>query len=82
MCSYVLNKFFYFHGPDRHYFSQFVTFAAISVSCLFINLCVIWLCVEIFSLDYLAGKIIATFCAFLWNYHGQIRYTFRSGDSG
>jgi len=46
------------------------------------NLCIIWLCVEVLQLDYLAGKIIATLCAFFWNYHGQKRYTFRSGDSG
>jgi putative flippase GtrA len=60
--------------------AQFTTFAAISVSCLFVNLCVIWLCVELFSLDYLSGKIIATLCAFFWNYHGQKRYTFRGGN--
>jgi len=80
VCSYLLNKFLNFHDPDQHYLAQFTTFAAISVSCLLVNLCVIWLCVELFSLDYLSGKIIATFCAFFWNYHGQKRYTFRGGN--
>ena len=80
VCSYILNKFLNFHDPDRHYLAQFTTFAAISVSCLIVNLCVIWLCVEIFSLDYLTGKVIATFCAFFWNYHGQKRYTFHTGS--
>jgi putative flippase GtrA len=41
---------------------------------------VIWMAVEMFSLNYLTGKIIATLCAFLWNYHGQKRYTFRDGE--
>jgi len=74
--SYLLNKFLNFRDPDRHYLVQFTTFAAISVSCLLVNLCIIWLCVEVFSLDYLTGKIIATLCAFFWNYHGQRQYTF------
>ncbi len=78
--SFTLNKFLNFHDPDRRYLAQFTTFAAISISCLFVNLCVIWLCVEVFSLNYLTGKIIATFCAFFWNYHGQRRFTFHEGS--
>jgi putative flippase GtrA len=78
--SYLLNKFLNFHDPDRHYLSQFMTFAAISISCLFVNLFTIWLCVEIFLLNYLFGKGIATLCGFFWNYHGQKRYTFRGGE--
>lgn len=77
VCSYVLNKYLNFHDHERHVIAQFTTFAAISVSCLLVNLCVIWLCVEMFALNYLTGKIIATFCAFFWNYHGQKRFTFR-----
>jgi putative flippase GtrA len=77
--SYILNKFFNFHDPDQHYLSQFTTFAVISVSCLFVNLCIIWICVEIFSLNYLVGKIVATLCAFFWNFNGQRRFTFREG---
>jgi putative flippase GtrA len=79
VCSYILNKYLNFHDHDRHILAQFTTFAAISVSCLLVNLCVIWLCVEIFALNYLTGKIIATFCAFFWNYHGQKRFTFHEG---
>jgi putative flippase GtrA len=45
-----------------------------------INLCVIRQCVELFALNYLYGKIIATLCAFFWNYHGQKRFTFRKGS--
>lgn len=78
--SYILNKYLNFHDRDRHYLAQFSTFAAISFSCLLVNLCVIWLAVEIFSLNYLTGKIIATLCAFFWNYHGQKHYTFRGGE--
>jgi putative flippase GtrA len=77
--SYILNKYLNFHDKDRHYLAQFSTFTAISVSCLLVNLCVIWLAVEMFSLNYLTGKIIATCCAFFWNYHGQKHYTFRYG---
>ncbi|MCX6689209.1 MAG: GtrA family protein [Methanoregula sp.] len=79
LVSYILNKYFTFHDRNRNYFSQFTTFVVISVSCLLVNLCIIWLAVEIFSLNYLAAKIIATICAFFWNYYGQSRITFRSG---
>jgi putative flippase GtrA len=79
VASYLLNKYLNFHDRDRHYLVQFSTFAAISFSCLLVNLVVIGMAVELFSLNYLAGKIIATFCAFFWNYHGQKRYTFRDG---
>jgi putative flippase GtrA len=78
--SYILNKYLNFHDRDRHYLVQFSTFTAISVSCLLVNLCVIWMAVELFTLNYLTGKIIATVCAFFWNYHGQKRYTFRGGE--
>ena len=47
--------------------------------CLLVNLCIVWLAVELFSLNYLTGKIIATLFAFVWNYHGQKRYTFSGG---
>jgi putative flippase GtrA len=80
VCSYVLNKYLNFHDRDRHILTQFTTFAAISVSCLFVTLFVIWVCVEVFALDYLTGKVIATLCAFFWNYYGQKRFTFREGD--
>ena len=79
VCSYVLNRELNFHDHDRHVIAQFTTFAAISVSCLLVNLAVIWVCVEIFALSSLTGKVIATICAFFWNYHGQKRFTFREG---
>ena len=79
VASYLLNKYLNFHDKDRHYLVQFSTFTAIAFSCLLVNLCVIWMAVELFSLSYMTGKIIATLCAFFWNYHGQKRYTFRDG---
>ncbi|MFA5221297.1 MAG: GtrA family protein [Methanoregula sp.] len=76
--SYTLNKRFIFRDQNSNYLGQFTTFAAISVSCLLVTLCVIWLAVELFSFSYLTAKIIAVVCAFFWNYHGQSRLTFRS----
>jgi putative flippase GtrA len=74
--SYILNKYLTFHDADRHYVAQFTAFAAISISCLLVNLCIIWLAVELFFMGYLPAKVIATCCAFLWNYYGQSRFTF------
>lgn len=75
--SYTLNKSLTFHNQSRNYAAQFTTFATISVSCLIINLGIIWVAVDLFSLNYMAGKIIATIGAFLWNYYGQCRFTFK-----
>jgi putative flippase GtrA len=77
--SYSLNKFLTFRDENRNFVTQFTTFLVISVSCLMVNICIIWLAVEIASLDYLTAKIIASFCAFFWNYYGQSRITFRGG---
>jgi putative flippase GtrA len=75
--SYALNKHLNFRDQSPDYLAQFMTFAVISVSCLFMTLSVIWIAVEFFSLNFLTAKIIAVVCAFFWNYHGQSRLTFR-----
>ncbi len=78
--SYIANKSFTFQDSGRKMATQFATFAAISLSCLVVNLGIVWLAVTFLSFSPLVAKIIATCCAFLWNYHGQSRFTFRSGD--
>jgi putative flippase GtrA len=80
--SYSLNKYLTFHDGRKNYLLQFSTFAAISFSCLMVNLCIIWLAVEFAAVNYLAAKVIATACAFFWNYYGQSRITFRGNADG
>jgi len=82
LVSYILNKSLTFHDHSCGYLQQFATFAAISVSCLIMNVGIIWLLVEAASLNYLIAKVIATACAFFWNYFGQSRITFRVGGRG
>jgi putative flippase GtrA len=77
LVSYSLNKYLTFRDRTRNNLLQFTTFAAISVSCLMVNICIIWLAVELASLNYLVAKMIAMVCAFFWNYYGQSRITFR-----
>jgi len=77
LVSYGLNKCVTFHDHTHEYLLQFTTFTAISLSCLLVNVCIIWLAVEMASLNYLFAKVIATVCAFFWNYYGQSRITFR-----
>ncbi|MDD4138204.1 MAG: GtrA family protein [Methanoregula sp.] len=79
LVSYCLNKYLTFRDGSRNYLLQFTTFAVISISCLMVNVCIIWLAVELASLNYLTAKVIATVCAFFWNYYGQSRITFRRG---
>ena len=77
LVSDILNKYLNFRDGSRHYILQFTSFAAVSFSCFLVNISLIWLAVELFSLDYLTAKLIATLCSFLWNYYGQSRITFR-----
>ena len=79
LVSYSLNKILTFHDRTRNYLSQFTTFAAISLSCLMVNVTIIWILVEQASFNYMAAKVLATTCAFFWNYYGQSRFTFRAG---
>ena len=78
MVNYLANKYLTFHDTSRKTGVQFATFTAISISCLVVNLGIVWLAVTFFSLTPLLAKIIATGIAFLWSYHGQSRFTFRN----
>jgi putative flippase GtrA len=81
LVSYCLNKELTFHDEDRHYVRQFTTFTVISAGSLMVNVCIIWLGVTIFTLNYLVAKVIATFCAVFWNYYGQSRITFNGNEA-
>jgi putative flippase GtrA len=80
--SFTINKFVTFHDHTRDYLQQFAMFATISVSCLILNVGLIWLLVDAVALNYLVAKVIATVCAFFWNYYGQSRITFRENRTG
>ncbi len=80
--SYHLNKHLTFHDHNHNYLAQFSTFSAVSISCLLLNLCMMWLMVELLSVHYLAAKICGISVGFLWNYYGQSTITFRKNRSG
>jgi putative flippase GtrA len=80
VASFFLNKYLNFRDTNRHYLRQFLLFALISMSSLALTLGVLYLAVEIFSISYLLGKIIAILIAFLWNYFGQSKITFHLGN--
>jgi putative flippase GtrA len=75
--NYTANRYITFHDTRQRTAIQFATFVAISISCLIVNLGFVWLAVTFLALTPLMAKILATCCAFLWNYHGQSRFTFR-----
>jgi putative flippase GtrA len=80
--SYSLNKYLTFHDHNHDYIIQFSTFAAVSISCLILNLCIMWLMVELLSVHYLLAKICGISVGFLWNYYGQSTITFRKNMPG
>jgi dolichol-phosphate mannosyltransferase len=77
--NFLLNKHLNFQDTNRDYLRQFCSFALISMSSLALTLGILYVTVEIFSINYLVGKIIAVIIAFFWNYFGQSRITFRLG---
>jgi len=76
--SYAANRYLTFHDTSKQTATQFATFATISISCLIVNLGIVWLAVTFLAFPPLPAKILATGCAFFWNYHGQSRFTFRN----
>lgn len=79
VASFILNKYLNFQDTGSNYLRQFFSFALISMSSLALTLGILYVAVEIFSINYLLGKIIAVIIAFFWNYFGQSRITFRRG---
>jgi putative flippase GtrA len=76
--SFLANKYLTFHDTSQKTAAQFASFAAIAVSCLIVNLGMVYLAVTFLSLSPLMAKILSTCIAFLWSYHGQSRFTFRN----
>jgi len=77
--NFILNKYLNFRDTNRNYLRQFLFFALVSMSSLALTLGVLYLAVEICSLNYILGKILAVIIAFFWNYLGQSRITFHVG---
>ncbi|MDD1729878.1 MAG: GtrA family protein [Methanospirillum sp.] len=75
--SYLLNKTLNYRNQSRSYVKQGSSFLVIAASSFALNLAIISGCVEIFLLNYLLAKIVATAVACLWNYYGQSTITFR-----
>jgi len=80
--NFLLNKYLNFRDTSRNFLRQFSSFTLVSMSSLALTLGVLYLAVEIFSINYLLGKIIAVIIAFSWNYFGQSRITFRLATVG
>jgi putative flippase GtrA len=79
LINFLLNKYINFRDENRHYLRQFISFALISMISLALSLGIIYLAVEVFSINYLLGKILAVLIAFFWNYFGQSKITFHFG---
>ncbi len=77
--NFLLNKYLNFQDTSRNYLRQFFCFIFVSMSSLALTLGVLYLAVEICSINYLLGKILAVIIAFFWNYFGQSRITFHVG---
>jgi len=71
------QKIITFKDTNKKITKQFGLFAFISIIGLFINLGVLKLCVELFGLHYMVGKIVAVGIGFFWNYTANRKLTFR-----
>jgi dolichol-phosphate mannosyltransferase len=77
--NFILNKYLNFRDTSWQYLRQFFFFVLVSMSSLALTLGVLYLAVEVSSINYLIGKILAVIIAFFWNYLGQSRITFHVG---
>jgi len=74
--AYIGQKYFTFKDTNKRIAKQFGLFAFISVIGLLINLGVLKLCVELFGLHYMIGKLFAIGVGFFWNYTANRKLTF------
>lgn len=75
--NFYLQKKFTFRCNKSEIKKQFIQFISIGSIGMLINLAIITICVEIFNIWYVIGKIIATFIAFIWNYFANKLVTFK-----
>lgn len=75
--AYAGQKLFTFKDESKKITRQFTVFAMVSVIGLLINLAVLKVCVDVFGLYYLLGKLIAIGFGFVWNYSVNKRVTFK-----
>lgn len=75
--GYLGQKTITFKDTDKRIAKQFGLFTFISIIGLLINLGVLKLCVDVFGLHYLIGKLFAIGVGFVWNYTANRKVTFK-----
>lgn len=75
--AYIGQKYFTFKDVNKKVIRQFGLFAFISIIGLLINLGVLKLCVDVFKLYYLVGKLFSIGVGFIWNYTANRKITFK-----
>lgn len=77
LLSFGLNKCFNFRNGSHEYVKQVSSFLIIASGSLMLNLAIISVFVELWLLNYLIAKVLATGIACIMNFFGQSRVTFR-----
>lgn len=75
--SFFLNKFWTFKNKDGNIPSQMTKFTIINLIGLGINLTVLYILVDFFSIWYLPAKVVATVFVLLWNFLGMRNWAFK-----
>jgi putative flippase GtrA len=74
--NFLLNRYWTFENASHPFAEQFVTFTAISLTCLIVNNILLYLLVKYFKAGFYFLKLIAIGLVFFWNYFLNFLFTF------
>ena len=66
--NYILSIKWVFDIKKKQSFKDVIIFTLLSAIGLLINLLVMYLSVEVFKIQYMIGKLMATFIVMIWNF--------------
>jgi len=78
--NYIMSVGWVFHQTKYTKSVQIITFLAIGVIGLVLNLVIIWLLTSHFGVYYLLSKLVAIVIVFFWSFLGR-KYLFRGAPS-
>jgi len=79
--NYYLNYRYTFESKKRHY-EAFVKFSIIASAGLVLNSVIIAGCTELLALHYLLAQAVAIGVVLIWNFAGNLLWTFNDKEGG
>jgi len=77
LTNYIINKKFNFKNKSKKIALQFGLFFSVALTSIVLNLVIVFILVEFFTLWYLLAKVISTLIVFSWSFYWHKNITFK-----